>query len=241
MKRLSIGNRLVIAAAAAAALAGPISAHALQFNSGDALLAVYGNGTEYVADLGSFSSLLTTGVTLDLSSIISSDIGPASSLSYTLVGYNGTEIFFGDRDDASAFSTLQKNQVLPATLTNALINWSGQLSVNPGNGGTSGNLFLNTDPLSFTKVLNNTGAQTLGGSIPSVHPGGTTFDTVLNLLDRTGAANTLTTVGTAILDSQTGHFVIAPTPVPVPAAAVLFATGVVGLIGVARRKVFGLQ
>jgi Flp pilus assembly secretin CpaC len=176
-----------------------------------------------------------------LSSILNTTIGPASSLQYTIVGFNGTEIFFGDRDAASAFSSLQKNQVLPNTLTNALINWSGQLSVNPGNGGVTGNLFLNTDPLSFTKTLNNTGAQTLGGSIPSVHPGGASIDTILNLLDRNGAATTLATVGTAFLSSTTGHFTIGTvSAVPVPAAVVLFATGIIGLIGVARRKVFGV-
>ena len=128
MKSLSIGKRLAVAAVAAAALAGPVTAaHALQFNQGDAVLAVYGNTTEYVANLGSFSNLIATGVNHDLSGFLGT-IGPTSSLKYTIVGYQGTGIYFGDRDPVSSFTAQQKNQVLPNTLISALENWRGPLA-----------------------------------------------------------------------------------------------------------------
>jgi hypothetical protein len=234
MKSLSITKRLAVAAVAAAALAGPVTAaHALQFNQGDAVLAVYGNTTEYVANLGSFSNLVTNGVNHDLSGFLGT-IGPTTSLKYTIVGYQGTGIYFGDRDPASSFTAQQKNQVLPNTLISALTNWNGPLAST----GNTANLFAATDPLSFSSNLNAAGSDTLGASVPSTHPGATAFNTTLNLLQRTGAATTLATVGTAFLGTD-GHFVVSA--VPIPAAAVLFATGIVGLIGVARRRVFGLK
>jgi hypothetical protein len=38
-----------------------------------------------------------------------------------------------------------------------------------------------------------------------------------------------------MLSSQTGLFTVGVNAVPIPAAAVLFATGLIGLVGVARR------
>jgi hypothetical protein len=235
MNSLSIVKRLAVAAVAATALAGPVTAaHALQFNQGDAVLAVYGNTQEYVANLGSISNLITNGVDHNLSGVLTT-IGPTSSLKYTVFGYQGTGIFFGNRDDSNSFTTQQKNQVLPNTLISALSNWSGTLAATSN----AANIFTATDPLSFSSNLNVSLNDSLGGSIPAAsHPGASSFNTTLNLLQRTGAAATLTTVGTAFLGTD-GHFVVSA--VPLPAAAVLFATGVVGLIGVARRRVFGRQ
>jgi hypothetical protein len=236
MKCLSIGKRLAFAAVAAAALAGPVTAaHALQFSQGDAVLAVYGNATEYVANLGSFSSLVSTGADIDLSSILGTVGAGGNPIKYTLAGYSGTGIFFGDQSPASAFSSIQKNQVLPNVLISGLQNWSGPLAV----AGDARSLFPVNDPLSFSTNLNASGADTLGGSVPSTHVGMATIDTVLNLLQRTGDASTLSTVGTALLSSSTGHLVVSA--VPVPAAVVLFATGVIGLVGLARRRMLGQQ
>jgi hypothetical protein len=208
--------------------------HALQFSGGDAVLAVYGNSTEYVTNLGSFSNLVSTGTNLDLSSIMSS-VGGTNAIKYTLFGYNGSTIFFGDSAPIGSWTTIQKNQVLPATLINALINYSGQL----GAAGDARSLFPANDALSFSTNLNAAGTDTLGGSISSSHPAVANIDTVLNLLQRPGAANTLDQVGTAFLSSQNGHFVVSA--VPVPAAVVLFATGVIGLVGLARRRMSGPQ
>jgi hypothetical protein len=230
-------KRLAVVAVTAAALTGPVTAaQALQFNSGDAVLAVYGNNTEYAVNLGSFSTLLSTGIDLDLSSILPS-IGGANTLKYTIVGNTASTIFFGDTFAASAWTAGQKNSVFPNTYNSALVNWSGPLGVV----GDTRSLFPVNDNLSFSTNLNNAGDDTLGSAIPAARRGSADIDTILNLLQRpiSGAGSTLVTVGTAFLNSTNGHFVVSA--VPVPAAVVLFATGVIGLVGIARRRIFGQQ
>ena len=241
MKSLSIVKRLAVAAVAAAALAGPVTAaHALQFSAGDAVLAVYGNGTEYVKNLGTISNLIANGVDVDLNlGGVLTAIGPTSSLKYTVFGFTGSGLtatmFFGDSAPIGSWTTPQKNQNLPATLSNALIGYSGAL----GAAADVRNLFPQNDGLSFSTNLNAAGSDTLGGSISSAHPAVANIDTVLNLLQRTGGATTLAQVGTGFLSSANGHFVVSA--VPVPAAVVLFATGVIGLVGLARRKMSGAR
>jgi hypothetical protein len=237
MKSLSIVKRFAVVAVAAAALAGPATAaHALQFNSGDLVLAVYGNGTEYVKNLGTISSVLSSGVDVNLNTGgVLTAIGPTSSLKYTVFGYQGTAITFGDSAPIASWTTTQKNQVLPNTLIVNLTNYLNGLSL----AGDTRTLFPATDALSFSTNLNLSGGDTLGGSISSTHPAVANIDTVLNLLQRTGAASTLAQVGTGFLSSSTGHFVVSA--VPVPAAVVLFATGVIGLVGLARRKMSGAR
>ncbi|HXC67328.1 MAG TPA: hypothetical protein VN638_07905 [Nitrospiraceae bacterium] len=236
MKYLLTVKRLAVAAVAAAALAGPVTAaHALQFSQGDAVLAVYGNGTEYVANIGTISNVLTNGVDVDLSSFLSTVGAGGNTIKYTVAGYSGTAITFGDNSPIGDWTTLNKNQVVPNTLIGGLQNWSGPLAV----AGDARVLFPNVDPLSFSSNLNASGADTLGGTVPSARPGMATIDTVLNLLQRTGGPTTLAQVGTGLLSSQTGHFVVSVNAVPVPAAVVLFATGIIGLVGLARRRMSG--
>ena len=47
---------------------------------------------------------------------------------------------------------------------------------------------------------------------------------------------TYTKVASALL-SATGQLIITPAAVPLPAAVVLFGTGLVALVGIARRKI----
>src|SRR5262249_33536302 len=119
MKVLSGIKRMAFVGIVASALIGPVtSAHALQINSGDAILAVYGTGNalEYAADLGSFSNGVSGGLTLDLSSIMGAISGPAP-LNFAIFGYNSsTDVFFGSRSPIADWSTQNKNQVLPNTL-----------------------------------------------------------------------------------------------------------------------------
>ena len=235
MKCPSMIKRLAVAAVAAASLAGPVTAaHALQFNTGDAVLVLYGNNTQYVQNLGSSSTLLTNGIDLDLSSFLSS-VGGANPIKYTLVGATASTIFFGNSVPISSWTATNKNQVVPINYTSALTNWAGQLFAT----GDTRNLIPTADALSFTSLFGTT--DTLASSIPGARRGSADIDSILYLLERQnpGAATTLAQVGTAFLSSANGRFTIST--VPVPAAVVLFATGMIGLVGVARRRVLGLQ
>jgi hypothetical protein len=91
MKSLSMVKRLAVAAVSAAALAGPVTAaHALQFNAGDVVLTVYGNGTEYAANIGTLSNLINNGVNIDLSAQIATLQVGGNPLRYTVASYNGS-------------------------------------------------------------------------------------------------------------------------------------------------------
>jgi hypothetical protein len=241
MKGLSMMKRVMVGAVAAAALAGPVTAaHALQFSQGDAVLAVYGNSTEYLANLGTISNLVTNGASLDLSSIMGS-VGGTNPIRYTLFGFSDPNtLFFGDGSTASSFTTSQKNTSLPASVVSALQGYSGALV----NAADARNLFPLADALSFTSNLNPDSSNTFGGNISSAHPAVASIDHILNLLTAndpgTGIIG-LSQVATALLSSSNGSFVVSVSAVPVPAAVVLFATGVIGLVGLARRRMSGTQ
>ena len=67
MRWTSIKRTVIATALAAITAIGGLAgqAHALQFASGDAVLVLYGNNTEYYQNLGNFNTLLSTGVDLD--------------------------------------------------------------------------------------------------------------------------------------------------------------------------------
>jgi len=235
MKVLSGIKRIAFAGIAAGALIGPVtSAHALQFANGDAILAVYANGTEYARDLGSFSSVITNGVNLDLSSIISQVSGP-NTLNFAIFGANSsTDVFFGSRSPLADWTTQNKNAVLPNTLFSNTSGWGTLLA----NASDARNFFPQADPLSFSTNMNASGANTLGGSVPAARGGFAQVGDVMHLFTRTGGPTSLTEVGIATF-SANGQLQIGPAPVPVPAAVVLFATGIIGLVGLARRRMSG--
>jgi len=241
MKSLSMVKRVMVGAVAAAALAGPVTAaHALQFSQGDAVLAVYGNGTEYLANLGTISNLETNGASLNLSSILSS-VGGSNPIQYTIFGFSDPNtILFGDASAGSTFTTSQKNSIPVGSVVGSFQGYSGGLF----NAADTRNLFPQADALSFTTNLNPDASNTLGGAIPSAHPAVAGINHILYLLNAndpgTGIVG-LSQVATALLNSSNGSFVVTVSAVPVPAAVVLFATGVIGLVGLARRRMSGTQ
>lgn len=236
MKCVSIVKRLAVATVAAAALAGPVTAaHALQFSQGDAILAVYGNGTEYVQNLGSYSTLLSNGLTLNLSGILGQVTPGGNPLQIALFGSSGNEIFFGDKFALSSWTNSNKNQVVPNALLGNLSGWATSLLT----ANDARNFFPQSDPLSFTTTQNNSGNNTLGGTTPAPRPAFAGVGDTLYLMKRPGAASTLAQVGTAVFNVD-GQLIIGQvSAVPVPAAVVLFASGLVGLVGLARRRMSG--
>ena len=167
--------------------------------------------------------------------------GPGgNTIEYTIVGNNSpTSMFFGSASTAAQWVGSNLNLTSPATYEGALSNWRGPLGVAADPTRT---LYLATDLLAFTPNLNGSGNDSLGGSIPAARRGSVDIDTVLNLLQvqpNGSGVKTITTVGSAFLSQANGHFVVSA--VPVPAAVVLFATGVIGLVGLARRKMSGTR
>jgi hypothetical protein len=237
MKCGSIVKRLAVAAVAAAALAGPVtSAHALQFSSGDAVLAVYGNGTEYVRNLGTISNIINNGLTLDLSSIMSQVSAGGLPVKFAIGGFNSsTDVMFGSQSAIGLWSTPQKSQVSPNTLFGNLQGWGGLLA----SASDARNLFPQADPLSFSTNLNASGADTLGGSVPSVRGGFAQVGDLMHILTRTGGPTSLTERTIASLTAGGAFQIGQVAAVPVPAAVVLFASGLVGLVGLARRRMSG--
>ncbi len=236
MRYLSTVKRLAVAAVAAAALTGSVTAaHAMTFNTGDAVLVIYGNDNQGYLNLGNWESLKTNGASINVSSILSATgVSGLNTIEYTILGNMGvlTPMWFGNSVDISQWTTTNKNQVLPNTFNVGLTNWNGQITTAND---PSRTIYSKSDTLlSYSVYLDPGNTDTYNGSIPGTRRGSADIGNVLYLLERTGAASTLTGVTTALLNAQTGTLTVAA--VPIPAAAVLFATGVVGLVGIARRK-----
>jgi hypothetical protein len=147
-------------------------------------------------------------------------------------------MFFGSASTAAHWVGSNLALTSPATYEGALSSWRGPLGTAADPART---LYPNDNALAFTPNLNGAGNDSLGGSIPAARRGSADIDTVLNLIQvqQNGTAKTITTVGSAFLSQANGHFVVSA--VPVPAAVVLFATGVVGLVGLARRRMSGAR
>jgi hypothetical protein len=231
---------IAVAVGAAVVVVGmPSKADALVVAPGDAVLVIYGNDQQGYLNLGSWNTLKANGGSFPVSGILNTPgVSGMNTIEYTVVGNFGTgtltpsaPMFFGTDTEISNWSVPNKNGVLPVTYNTNLTNWGGPLT--QANDPTR-TIYSKTDPtLSFSKYLDPLENDTLGGSIP--RRGSADINNVLYLLERTGAASTLAGITTAMLSSQTGLFTVGTVPIPVPAAAVLFATGLIGLVGVARR------
>jgi hypothetical protein len=205
---------------------------------------LYGNNTEYYQNLGTLSSLTAPGASMswDLSGIMGS-VGGMNTVEYTVVGITGsfttgaTDIFAGSNVEAtntsaSGWTQTRRNQIVPQSYFNALNSWKGQVTTTPG----QTQLLAASDPASFTNSFGT--ADRLAASFPLRMSAD--VDQLLHLIGRpfAGTGLALTDLGSAMLTAG-GMFTLGnpgPQVIPIPAAAVLFATGVVGLIGVARRR-----
>jgi hypothetical protein len=233
--RLSTVKRTILASAlaVATAVAGLTGqAQAFLFGEGDMVLAIYGNNTEALYNLGQAGTRLANGASfnLDVSSGLTTAQVGTNSVKYTVfewdLGSTGGQILA-----ATAFSPAQiTGTVGPFTNQfNPSINMSSQLNF-------AGNTISKSDPLSFSNQLNTSGAGKFEGAWPVAMQG--TLDQVLNVMRGDVDTSTFSQVGRVLL-SSTGLLTIGnpgPTPVPLPAGVVLFGTGLIGLIGIARRS-----
>ena len=248
---------LVVVLAATMGIGGlATEARAFLINSGDLVLAVYGNNQEYYQNLGSAAAALTPGgnVSFNLNqSTLSQNLmatlsgAPGNPVAWTLVRTTfGTNIpapslFMNAGSQLTAQETLDAgNSFSVSQASGAIRTWISALS--PISSPLANQiLLLANDPASFTSTMG------LGGSLAGTFTGfgmeGSLGNT-LTILQGVVAGNAISDAGRAILMAD-GQFALCggagctPAPVPVPAAAVLFATGLIGMVGIVRRKLRG--
>jgi hypothetical protein len=231
-----ITQTVIVAAVALAAVSVSVPAHALVYNTGDAVLVIYGNEQQGYLNLGNWDTLKTTGGSFNVADILNTaGVSGVNPIEYTIVGNSGalTPMWFGSNQAIGDWTSTQKTLMNTNAYNTANTNWRGQLTTAAD---PTRKIYAAADPLlAFSLYFGTT--DSLGG-LTSVR-GSSDIDSLLNLLERTGAATTLAGVTTAFLNSTTKLLTIGggqPAPIPVPAAAVLFATGMIGLVGFARRS-----
>jgi len=224
-------------------------AQALQVASGDLVLALYGNGQEYYRDLGQASSIRSSGNQLSVN--MNSPLNPLSATTgsepvlWTLLSGQGTTQLTTFINTASQFTAAEtiasgsNNGV--AAANSSITGWRNALNTTTGPGTEL--VLAASDPASFTTAF------TIGGNLNGNFTGGGLAGPVGSLLNiiqgqartATGDTNVLTDIGRAVLGAN-GQLQICGgggcgiAAVPLPAAVVLFGSGLIGLAGIARRR-----
>lgn len=221
---------------AVAALGG--EAQALEFGNGDLVLALYGNGTQYLRNLGQVSNLFSGGSSVEFN-IAPTDfvqVGGANPVKWALYGFdlNSPTIstYSSSGTSLSAYNTTQLNSVSISTMINAAMFQQGQMI---GDGNVGIHLIPTSSSLSFSNVFTPT--ESLGGSFPVSTEG--RLGSLLHLLLGNYDTNELSTIGHAILALDGSRLTInagVPAAVPIPAAVFLFGSGLIGIVGIARRS-----
>jgi hypothetical protein len=234
---------VVGAAVAAMAMSSlPSKALALGFNFGDAGFFVYGGDTERYENFGTGSAQSVFEGTAVTTSDIGGDLatlntGASTGLRYSLLGTSADGLFAYFSTPNSGITPTQAGNSFAETAAGEFLFWAGQHAA--ATGGASDPLANNPSLTSkaavhsFTSFLTTTG--TLNGQLNFNTHGA--LDQLLNIfkVNVDGLEPEYELVATAMLTGN-GQLTVTPTAVPVPAAVVLFATGLVGLAGMARRS-----
>lgn len=234
--RLTAFKRMVMATAMAVATAvAGVAGHAQAFSFGqnDLVLAIYGNGTEALVNLGNYSTLLANNASTNLNvsaELAAASVGTASAVRYTIFGWD-LSLPNGQIHAATAFT--------PAQIT-GLRDFNTQFNNSVGYSALSftGNTISKTDPQgrSFSQNLNISGSGQFDGAWPVAMQG--TIDQILNIMRGNVETNAFSQVGRVLLASN-GILTIGnpgPAAIPLPAGVVLFGTGLIALVGIARRS-----
>lgn len=245
LKRAALAALMVVAG-----LGG--EAQALEFGNGDLVLALYGNSTEYLRNLGQVSNLFSSGpsTTINIDPTIFDPLTPAAGrvvgtgpsanpVEWALYGFSyneasglATTFVGGATKQLSDFTALNLSEVRITPSWTAAGTQSSQML---GDGFIGVHLIPASNDNSFTKIFGTSG--TLQGGWPVSMEG--TLGSTLHLLNGNYNTDALSTIGHARLALDGSALTInagAPAPIPLPAAVILFGSGLIGLVGIARRK-----
>jgi len=247
--RTSAVKAMVVAGVLAVTGLGGITqqAQALTFNAGDAVLVLYGNGSEYYRNLGSSSSI-PTNVTIDQSFM--SQLGGTNVIEYTILGGNAanfgaapTSTFEGSAIPSTnvsvttGWTAARNGSINQQQYWNTIVGWAGQVGTITGSEG----VLASSDSRSFSSFFGT--ADRLNAAFPLRMSAN--IDSALYLLERDfsplGTQTAQSALGqaglTLVAATGAGQFTFSSVaPVPIPAAVVLFGSGLVALVGLARRK-----
>lgn len=222
----------------------PNQAKAFSVNNNDMYFVLSGNTTEYYVDMGAINTVLSGGYTQDISSMVNtSGVG---SLSYaSIIADNTNNVYFGN--SYSTASALNATGLNNSAVDSGFSGWAvgnsdGSTSTTSmTNAGSNGNSWLTTMDGGAT------GAGVLNGGTPKgtsdlLLPGtGKSITFYLYYGDLTNLANNAIVNAENVIATITNvggvyTLTLAVAAVPIPPSLVMFATGLIAVAMIARRR-----
>src|SRR5262249_31228061 len=153
---------------------------------GDLVLAIYGNNTEALYNLGSASTRLGTGATFNLNvlpGLQSASVG-VNPVKYSVFGFDGNElsVYAGT---PSAPGAINPNQLILTQELNAAGNMQGLIA---SLGGLPGDTVAKSDPNSFSSQMDQASSGNYNGAWPVTMQGA--LGDVLNIMKGDVNSNT---------------------------------------------------
>lgn len=220
----------------------PSTASALYFPEGDLGFYVYGGNTERYENFGPGSTSLLEGTSVfgrniapDLPTVLD---GATLGIRYAVIGVDAATAFMYVSSQSPTITDTMRINTFADVAAGVFLQWAN--SWLPAATGGLANPYVNNPALlskgqinSFTSQLGITGL--LNGNLGFTTHGVLDQPLTIFKVNIDGLDPTFERVGTALLTSD-GQLTITPAAVPVPAAVILFGTGLVGLAGIARRS-----